>query len=237
MTGKVSQAFRASLRFPQILVWLLWIAFPLYGVFATHVLLPPDDGYTQHVVMASLTANGSAVEPLVFMVFNLLGVIPMTYALIVLFDGEEQPVPAWPFVMLSFVVGAFGILFYVALRRWGRAAEGARSRFQQQLDSRVGPAILLIVAILLVIVGAGGSLQAYVDLWQTKPLVHIMTLDLVLLLLVLPFLAMDDMRRRHLKGRAWRVLVVVLPLFGVLLYLLRRPTLNDQGASSSTDPA
>ena len=47
MAGKVSQAFRASLRFPQILVWLLWVAFPLYGVVASNLLLPPDDGYTR----------------------------------------------------------------------------------------------------------------------------------------------------------------------------------------------
>lgn len=233
MAGKGSQAFRESLRFPQILVWLLWVAFPLYGTVATYVILPPDDGYTHQVIMASLTAKVSAVEPLVFMVFNLLGVIPLTYALLVLFDGKEQPIPAWPFVLLSFVVGAFGILFYVALRRWGREAQGTRSRLQQTLDSRIGPAVLLILAILLVIIGAGGSVEAYVDLWQTKPLVHIMTLDLVLLLLVLPFLAMDDMRRRHLDTRAWRVLVVALPLFGVLLYLLRRPKLSERGTASS----
>lgn len=220
MAGKFSQAFRASLTFPQNLVWLLWVAFPLYGFMASNLLLPPDDGYTRQVVMASLTVDISAVEPLVFMVFNLLGVIPMTYALLVLFDGEEQPLPAWPFVILSFVVGAFGILFYVALRRWGRDVEGAKSRLQQQLDTRTGPAILLIVSLLLVIVGAGGSVQSYVDLWQTKPLVHIMTIDLVLLLLVLPFLAM-----------------VAVPLFGVLLYLLSRPKLIDRGASSSGDPA
>lgn len=237
MAGKFSQAFRESLTFPQNLVWLLWVAFPLYGFMASNFLLPPDDGYTRQVVMASLTVDISAVEPLVFMVFNFLGVIPMTYALLVLFDGDEQPLPAWPFVILSFVVGAFGILFYVALRRWGRDVEGAKSRLQQQLDTRTGPAILLIVSLLLVIVGAGGSVQSYVDLWQTKPLVHIMTIDLVLLLLVLPFLAMDDMRRRHVDARAWRVLVVAVPLFGVLLYLLSRPKLIDRGASSSAGPA
>ncbi|NEX23569.1 hypothetical protein G3480_25375 [Thiorhodococcus mannitoliphagus] len=211
------------------MIWVLWILFPLYGFFASQVLLPPEDGYSLHVVMASVTGNLAAVEPLVFMVFNLLGVIPMTYALLVLFDGKEQPLPAWPFVILSFFAGAFGILFYVALRRWGQDAEGAKSRLQQRLDTRTGPAILLIVSILLVIVGAGGSLQAYLDLWQTKPLVHIMTLDLVLLLLVLPFLAMDDMRRRKVHGRLWKVLVAVLPLFGVLIYLLARPPLR--GAS------
>ena len=231
MAGKFSQAFRQSLTFPQILVWLLWIAFPIYGFIASNFLLPPEDGYTQNVVMASLTVDLSAVEPLVFMVFNLLGVIPMAYALLVLFDGKEQPLPAWPFVILSFFVGAFGILFYVALRRWGQDPEGAKSRLQQQLDTRVAPAILLILSLLLVIVGAGGSLQSYVDLWQTKPLVHIMTLDLVLLLLVLPFLAMDDMRRRRVDGRVWRVLAVGVPVFGVLLYLLSRPKLIDRGAS------
>ncbi|MBK1725077.1 hypothetical protein [Thiocystis violacea] len=225
MMGKISEAFRLSLRFPQNLVWVLWLAFPLYGFIASNVLLPPDDGYSRQVVMASLAMNLSAVEPLVFMVFNLLGVIPMTYALLVLFDGKEQPMPAWPFVILSFFAGAFGILFYVALRRWGHAVEGPKSRLQEQLDTRMVPAILLAVSILLVIVGAGGSPQSYLDLWQTKPLVHIMTLDLVILLLVLPFLAMDDMRRRQVDGSAWRVLVVALPVFGVLIYLLGRPKL------------
>ncbi len=136
-------------------------------------------------------------------------------------------------MILSFVLGAFGILFYVALRRWGRAVKGAKSQFQQLLDTRVGPAILLILAILLVIVGAGGSLQSDVDLWQTKPLVHLMTRDLMLRLLVLPFLSMDDLRRRHLDARAWRVLVLAVPL----LDRLRRPKLGERGASSSADPA
>jgi len=225
--GKLAAALKQSLRFPQVLIWLLWIAFPIYGFFASNHLLPPDDGYGLHVVTASFTGNLSAVEPLVFMVFNLLGVIPMAYALLVLFDGKEQPLPAWPFVIASFFAGAFGILFYVALRRWGHDVEGARSQLQQRLDSRVGPAILLIVAILLVIVGAGGSVQTYLELWQTKPLVHIMTLDLVILLLVLPFLAIDDMRRRNVQGRAWNRLVALLPIFGVLIYLVARPKLSD----------
>ena len=140
-------------------------------------------------------------------------------------------------VWRPFVVGAFGILFYVALRRWGRAVEGAKSQLQQLLDTRVGPAILLILAILLVIIGTGGSVQANVERWQTKPLVHLMTLDLMLRLLVLPFLSMDDLRRRHLDARAWRVLVVAVPRVGVRLDLLRRPKHDERGAPSSADPA
>ncbi|NEV63714.1 hypothetical protein [Thiorhodococcus minor] len=228
---KFSEAFKQSLRFPQALIWLLWIAFPLYGFIATHYLLPPEDGYTKQVVVAAFTADFSAVEPLVIAVFNLLGVIPMTYALLVLFDGKEQPLPAWPFVILSFFAGAFGILFYVALRRWGTAVQGSKTGLQQQLDTWKIPAVLLVVAIALVLLGTTGSVQDYVELWRTKPLVHVMTIDLVLLLLVLPFLAIDDMQRRQIRSPAWRVLALVLPLFGVLLYLLARPKLADQPAA------
>ena len=226
---RLRDAFRHSLRFPRAMLWLLWLFFPLYGVIATQVFLPPDDGYGAQVVMAAVRGDFAAVEPAVIAVFNLLGVIPMTYALLVLFDGKEQPLPAWPFVLLSFVVGSLGILAYLAMRSWGRGVEGAETQLQRRLDSRVAPAILLTLSALLVVWGLSGSIHAYWALWQTKPLVNVMTVDLLILLGVLPFLAVDDMGRRGVQSPFWRVLVALLPLFGVLIYMLARPPLQHPG--------
>jgi hypothetical protein len=43
-------------------------------------------------------------------------------------DGRARGINPWPFVAVTFALGSFGVLFYLALREWraGAAVEAPR---------------------------------------------------------------------------------------------------------------
>ncbi|NJL87165.1 MAG: DUF2834 domain-containing protein, partial [Leptolyngbyaceae cyanobacterium SM1_1_3] len=96
----------------QISFMLLWISFGLYAF----LLAPPDQPDTFELIGRLSTGDWDGINPLVVALFNLMGVWPLVYGCVALIDGHEQKVPAWPFVVGSFGVGAFLLLPYLALR-------------------------------------------------------------------------------------------------------------------------
>jgi hypothetical protein len=92
--------------------WLLWIAFSTYAF----VFAPPDSPDTVALITNLSTGKIAGINPLIVALFNIMGVWPLIYSCVLFADGRGQKIPAWIFATLSFGVGAFALLPYLALR-------------------------------------------------------------------------------------------------------------------------
>lgn len=207
---------------------LLWLSFILYAFgFA-----PPDQPDTLEVIRCLSTGNWDGINPAVVSLFNLMGIWPMVYASLALIDGHDQKIPAWPFVMGSFALGAFLLTPYLALRQPNPTFALPKSRLLMLVDSRWFGVSLLAAS--LVLIGYGlyaGDWTDFMQQWQTSRFIHVMSLDFCLLWLLVPSLLGDDMARRGLKNAPVFWLVTAVPLLGVAAYLTFRPHLPEDAGS------
>ncbi len=216
--------------FNKLLFWLLWLGFASYAF----LLAPPDRSDTFQLIIDLSTGKWAGINPLVIALFNLMGILPLVYAALMLIDGKTQRIPAGFFSALSFGVGAFAILPYLALRESNSRPIVDRSGIIKLVDSRWLGIVLSIGTIVLLAYGIGrGDWTDFSQQWQTIRFIHVMSLDFCLLILLLPILINDDLQRRKFTNpRAIRLLSLI-PLFGGLLYLCIRPSLTDSTTNSA----
>ncbi len=207
---------------PKLTLWLLWLAFVVYAFgFA-----PPDRPDTFELIKNLSTAQVDGINPLIVALFNIMGVFPVIYASLLLFDGRMQPIRAYPFVLGSFAVGAFAILPYLALRHPNQSFTGEKSWLLKALDSRWVGGSVAIAAIGLVTYGlTQGNWTDFIQQWQTSRFIHVMSLDFCLLCLLFPLILQDDMARRgwDSPGKFWAI--ALIPFLGAAIYLLVRPAI------------
>lgn len=211
--------------------WLLWLGFVGYAT----ILAPPDRSDTLQLIIDLSTGKWAGINPLVVALFNLMGILPMAYAALMLIDGKTQKIPASLFSALSFAVGAFAILPYLGLREPNSRPIADRRGIVKIVDSRWFGVILTIGATVLITYGIGqGDWADFVSQWQTSRFIHVMSLDFCLLVLLLPVLIGDDLDRRNFTNPAAIRWLSILPLFGGLIYLCIRPSLNTTTTTPST---
>ena len=209
----------------SIAFWLLWASFSAYAF----LLAPPDQPDTFALIQNLSTGQWDGINPLVIALFNIMGVLPMLYACLLFSDGRGQKVPAWPFAVASFGVGAFALLPYLALRKPNPTFPGEKNALLKLLDSRWTGLVLSIGAIALLIYGlTAGDWSDFVQQWQTSRFIHVMSLDFCLLCLLFPALIGDDMARRGLKDKRILWAVALVPLLGTLAYLTLRSPLETR---------
>jgi hypothetical protein len=212
--------------------WLIWLGLIIYAF----VFAPPNQPDTFELIKNLSTGQWQGINPLVISLFNIMGVWPLIYSAVIFIDGRGQKIPAWPFAALSFAVGAFALLPYLALREPNTQFSGQKNTFLKLLDSRWIGVVLTVGAAILVGYGLGqGDWSNFVQQWQTSRFIHVMSLDFCLLCALFPALLGDDMVRRGLKNPQVFWLVALIPLFGPLLYLCVRPPLPE--ASSELIPS
>lgn len=218
-------------------LWLLWFSFIAYAFF----LAPPNQPETPEVLKNLITGDWQGINPLVVAIFNLLGIVPLIYSCLLLIDGTEQKIPASPFVLGSFGVGAFSLLPYLALREPNQTFTGKKSTVLRVLDSRwMGVAITLGTLGFLGYGLLGGNWSDFIEQFQTSRFVNVMSLDFCLLCLLFPTLLKDDMARRGIKNPQVFWAVSLIPLLGWVVYLCLRPPLPETSAgvaSSQQQPA
>lgn len=204
--------------------WLLWVSVIIYAFF----LAPPNQPDTWELIKNLSTGQWQGINPLIIALFNIMGVWPFIYACLLLFDGRQQKIPAWPFALGSFGVGAFTLLPYLALRQPNQEFTGSKDALLKLLDSRwFGIAITLGTFTLLGFGLIKGDWGDFIQQWQTSRFVHVMSIDFCLLCLLFPTLLKDDMARRGLNNPQLFWVVSLLPLVGSALYLCIRPPLPD----------
>jgi len=209
---------------------IVWLGFILYAVLAA----PPDHPATMDLILRLSRGDWGEINPTIVALFNLMGIWPLIYASLGLVDGQKQWLPAWPFLLGSFGLGAFALLPYLIGRQpHPDSPEAVDSVLLQLVESRWWAGAIGLVATGLILYGLGaGEWVAFVEQWRGQRFIHIMGLDFCLLWLLVPTLLGDDMARRGLKGR-WPWALMVVPLLGVIAYLILRPPLPKAGSTAA----
>lgn len=218
--------------FRKIGFWLLWIAFSTYAF----VFAPPDSPETITLITNLSTGKVADINPLIVALFNIMGIWPLIYSCVLFTDGRGQKIPAWLFATLSFGVGAFALLPYLALREPNPELSGTKNVFLKILDSRFTAILLTLSAAALVALGlTKGDWSDFIQQWQTSRFIHVMSLDFCMLSLLFPALLADDMTRREMQNSTAFWGITLVPLFGALAYLCTRPPLPENSAETVTN--
>ncbi|MGM0751061.1 MAG: hypothetical protein ACQET6_03970 [Bacillota bacterium] len=157
----------------------IWSGFIIYTLF-----LAPGRGFTRDpIVQDLLSGNFSEVDPLVVTVFNFLGLFPLLFASL-LIPVERDKIPVWPFVLGSFVLGAFSLLPYFFLQKRSTPTSMRKTNWIQKiLKSNVYSILLILLAFSLSIYLLNGfSLLTYWEAFNNSKLVSVMTIDFFILL-------------------------------------------------------
>lgn len=203
----------------------------VYAFFAA----PPNQPDTPQLILDLSSGQWQGINPLIVALFNLMGIWPLIYSCLLFIDGTEQKIPAWPFALGSFGVGAFALLPYLALRQPQPTWNGGKNWLLKILDSRWTGAVLSLATLALLAYGlGGGDWSAFAQQWQTNRFIHVMSLDFCLLCLLFPALLGDDLARRGIQTPQWFWPVALIPLLGPLAYLCLRPPLTQ--ASQPSEP-
>ena len=206
--------------------WLvLWAGFVAYAAFAA----PPDDpALTSALVRGAFTGRFEGIDPSVAAVFSLLGVVPVLASSFVLRDGATRRVPAWPFAMAMFAVGAFALLPWLAFRGLGAPLERARppSLVRRVLASRIAAAGIVVALVGLSCWAVfAGSFAAYLSAFRRTSMVNVMSVDFVVCTALL-FVLMEEGRAEvgPEEEPAFARLVRFVPVLGPALWnlLVRR---------------
>ena len=200
-----------------LVIWILLIG---YAVF----LAPGGDA--DPVFSKILSMEWGAIDPLVFAVFNSLGLFPAVF-LTLLGLNDRQRWPAWPFALASFAVGAFALLPYFA---FGQKPAKRKLRTPGWLLRFLSSRIWLIALILLSVGNLltllqGFSLTAYREAFFASSLVSVMTVDWFVLWGLAVYTVHRFYPEARSKALAW------IPIIGPALVLLfNRPLLKQEHA-------
>jgi hypothetical protein len=203
---------------------LLWLAFLLYAF----LLAPPQDPNTFNLIQDLSLFKTEGINPIIVSLFNLMGILPFMYLPLLLVDGKGQKLPAWLFAAVTFGVGAFAILPYLALREPPVRFPGGKNWLLKILDSRVLGIVLSATFVAVLIGGAiAGDWGDFVEQWLTSRFINVMSLDFCLLVLLFTALLQDDLIRRGVGNSQLLQALLWVPLLGPLLYFCIRPPLPE----------
>lgn len=202
----------------KLLLWLLWVGF----IFYLLLLAPPFHWeLTKSLIVKLLTLQWNAINPVIFSLFSLIGVWILIYSSLLFFDGRMQPIPFYPFAILSLGTGVIGLIPYLALREPNTEFTGTKDLWLTLLDSRATGIILMLFTLgLLIYALLAGDWEEFWLLFKSDRFVNGMSLAFCLFCLLFPLVLGDDMNRRgYLRDSQLFWLIALVPLFGPLIYL------------------
>ena len=214
----------------KVALFLIWITFVSYTVW----LAPLDQADTWPLVKKLLTLQWGEVNAIIPAIFSLMGVWPMIYACLMFADGRMQNFRAWPYFLGSNGTGVICLMPYLILRQSNQEFYGKQDWLIRALDKRSTGVTLLLTAIACfayaILAGDWGD---YVQQFQTRAFVQLISLDFCLMCLIFPITSLfdDDMARRGIRDSRIFWAVALVPLFGPLLYLCFRPRLPEGDAA------
>ncbi len=203
---------------------LIWLGFVIYAFMFS----PPDQPDTFELITNMSLGKWEGINPLILAEFNLMGIWPIIYGCLLFIDGNGQKIPAFPFAIASFFVGAFAVIPYLALRQPNPQFTGQKTWFLKVQDSKIlGIVITIAVIIFLGFAILKGDWPDFIAQWQNSRFINVMTLDFCLLSVLFPTILKDDMKRRNFDNNKIYWLVSFIPLLGAATYLCFRPSLPD----------
>ncbi|RWZ58894.1 hypothetical protein EQV77_08025 [Halobacillus fulvus] len=190
-----------------LVFWLLFIG------YAWLIAPNGDQGYLNQLITMD------DPDPLLLTVFSLLGIFPMAFATILL-NQDDSRVPVWPFVIGSFMLGAFALIpyFFLSSTKGERNSVRTPGIIRRFLNARVYRFILLTGTIALVIYGlTAGSFALYQQAFETSQFVHVMTIDFFVLAGLSVFVIYWNERKKGIENQLFWLGFV--PVVGFLAYI------------------
>jgi hypothetical protein len=218
-------------------LFLLWGGLAAYAFLLSPNQTPLRDQYFIEKVVG-LTSDSVPLNTVFYNLFFIMGIWPLIYtALLVPAAKSRNGIPAWPFFTLSYAVGAFGLLPFMALWQPLEKApklppkkenlEGIGNLLGRGMESPILPLFLLGGSLFCIgsAAAAGGAAWAeYFRLLQESRLVHVTTLDFLTLTTLAPFWMENDAQLRNWEGKDSLLPVLsFIPVIGPALYLCLRP--------------
>jgi hypothetical protein len=208
-----------------LIVFIIW----LLALFALICGGPPEAAGQEQQLLQLLRLDWAGISPWKVVLFNLLGIWPMTMAIFLW--PERQKLPYWPFGGLSFVLGMYALLPYFIFR--GSPSLRKEDAVARWLQKKSTSAVLLLVSLGLFFYGlAFGDVALFWQELQSEHFVFAMSLDAFLFHVFALLLMRQDAARLDWRPRGQLLsFCYLVPLFGVLLYLLLRPAQEQSIAS------
>jgi hypothetical protein len=214
----------------KLAIGFLWVL--LLGYSFT--LAPANDSLlTKRILAASIGGSWDGIDPSVIAVWNMLGLVPLLYLSLLIPDGRRQRVWSWPFGLLMMMGGAFVLVPWLLLRTERDSAAHPYRMGMMIVRSAVYRWGIVCGLLGLTVFGVlWGNAEAYLRLFWSKRLIHVMTLDLLFCAALLPYLIGKLRRPEDIEQEpSWAKALLWLPLFGPALWnaLCYRPaTLSFQ---------
>ena len=201
----------------KLLIGVVWAGLLFYAFTAA----PPDDpAPTQRLVRGTLQLSFAGIEPAVVAIWNLLGMVAFLYLSLLVPDGRHQRVWSWPFGLLMMVGGAFILVPWLLLRTEQDSAVRPFRLGMRIVRSAVYRWYLVGGVVTLTLYGVSrGSYSNFRALFWQSQIVHVMTLDLILCTLLLPYLITKLRRPQDLPAEPpWARMLPLIPLLGPALW-------------------
>ncbi|GBG68819.1 hypothetical protein CBR_g3513 [Chara braunii] len=211
MNGDNGDAFGQSSRF---IFLAIWIGFVGYAFFLSPNQTPRRDMYFLEKLLHLHPNDGMQLNAIFEAVFNLLGIMPCIYTLLLIPSGrcDGKKIPVWPFLTATFFLGATTLLPYFVL--WKPPSSSSLSTilpdekekdrlFYRVSESKLAPWLLLVAALGITGLGVREGGKWVVDYWhifQESRFVHVSSIDFVMLYVMTPFWALNDMTMRNWSG-------------------------------------
>ncbi|CAK9315534.1 unnamed protein product [Citrullus colocynthis] len=216
----------------SILLFVLWAGLMFYVFNLAPNQTPSTDLYFLKKLLNLKSDDGFKMNEVLVSLWYLMGLWPLVYAMLLLPSGRSSNsnVPVWPFLGLSFFLGAYGLLPYFVLwkpppppveedqlKRW--PLNFLESKFTAGITFAAGLGILFYAGL------AGENVwKEFYQYFRESRFIHAMSIDFMLLSSFAPFWVYNDMSARKWFDKGyWLLPLSLVPFLGPALYLILRP--------------
>ena len=232
----------------------LWLALLGYVFTLSPNQTPTLDNFVVLKLIGQKPDDPYVVNPVFEAVFNIMGVYPAIFGALLVPGGKSgrrsegplgAPLPAWPFVVAAFGLGAYALIPYMALWAPPRTAEerpvlppppedteGWNRLFLRGAETPVLPALLLAAGGYWIFRAASAPPEAWLEYlrqFDSSRLVHATSVDFALCTALVPFWLTLDAEGRRWSGakNGLASALAFVPVLGPCVYLLLRPKSGD----------
>ncbi|KAD3066635.1 hypothetical protein E3N88_34515 [Mikania micrantha] len=165
----------------------------------------------------------------------------ISFLILLLYGGliSKGNVPVFPFLLLSFFLGAYALIPYFILWRPPPPVteETELKKWPLNfLESKLTAGVIFAVGLGLIVnagLATGDNWKEYFQYFGGSRLIHVTSIDFTLLSSFAPFWVYNDMSARKWTDKGfWLLPLSVVPFLGPALYVLLRPSLSTVVATS-----
>ncbi|CAA7407792.1 unnamed protein product [Spirodela intermedia] len=218
----------------SVLLFALWAALVYYVAQLAPDQTPSRDMYFLQKLLTLKGDDGFRMNQVLVALWYVMGLWPMVYSMLLLPTGRSSRsrVPVWPFLLVSFFVGAYGLIPYFVL--WKPPTPPVEEEETRRwplnfLESKITAAIVTASGLGLITyagLASGEDWKEFFQYFRESKFVHVTSLDFSLLSAFSAFWVFNDMTERKWFDRgSWLLPVTLIPFVGPALYLLLRPPL------------